>query len=414
MRNLLLRTTEGYAIDYLWGKIMKKNSGMGCVGSIAFILVVYFVIANWRAIVLILAISICIMLGIVWTVHNKNKQSVDGVKQEESAHHAEHQSVNTDTLNGSEKSLNTHQYSDPGEDRKPDSVHNKPTVTKPREGSDNPPLIHHLRRKLYDFVVFDIETTGLSKHDNEIIQLSAIKVAKDAVVDEFDTYVKPEVAIPNNITLLTGITNDNVTNAPDVINALASFRSFVGDLPLVGHNIYRFDLPFIIAKGFDMAEISALDTWKMAQQQIFDPQPRDLKLPTLKKYFDIHNKSHNAIEDCKTNLLVYQRMRDGQVQQVVSTQTWPQTLSNLRFVITGEFTGISREELTDEIRQYGGRVSRSVSKLTDYLLDGVQIANNLTDGIHSASELRAKELQQNGGKIRVLTLSALRQMEKGL
>ncbi|QFR23673.1 3'-5' exonuclease [Schleiferilactobacillus harbinensis] len=75
-------------------------------------------------------------------------------------------------------------------------------------GSNRCPIIHKLQKKLYDFVAFDIETTGLSPHRNEIIQLSAIKVKKDEVVDQFDSYVHPSEFIPTNIVYLTGISRE--------------------------------------------------------------------------------------------------------------------------------------------------------------------------------------------------------------
>ncbi|WP_125572536.1 3'-5' exonuclease [Lacticaseibacillus songhuajiangensis] len=64
------------------------------------------------------------------------------------------------------------------------------------------PVVHKLRRKLHSYVVFDIETTGLNRYEDEIIQISGVKVRADEVVGTFNSYVQPIESIPENITYL--------------------------------------------------------------------------------------------------------------------------------------------------------------------------------------------------------------------
>lgn len=65
------------------------------------------------------------------------------------------------------------------------------------------PTVHHLRRKLKDFVVIDIETTGLQR-DAKIIQLSSVKYKKDELVDTFNRYINPGIPVPADVSAITG------------------------------------------------------------------------------------------------------------------------------------------------------------------------------------------------------------------
>lgn len=243
------------------------------------------------------------------------------------------------------------------------------------------PVVHKIRRSLHDFIVFDIETTGLNAELNEIIQLSAIKVIDDKIVGTFDSYIRPHRPIPKKLVYLTGITNEAIADSPDVSEVMPKFVNFVKGLPLVGHNIVKFDIPFILNNDFTSDKIEALDTWTMAKSLDFPEELPNLKLPTLKKYFGVDRPSHNAIADCETNMIVYQRMRDNRLEPTpLPTPEPTHELDHLRFAITGEFLGYSRDDLINMISQHGGRVTKSVSKATDYLLDGAQVDSRLTAG----------------------------------
>ncbi|EPC45440.1 DNA polymerase III subunit epsilon, partial [Lacticaseibacillus paracasei subsp. paracasei Lpp7] len=197
------------------------------------------------------------------------------------------------------------------------------------------PVISRIRRSLHDFVVFDIETTGLNASSDEIIQLSAIKVHDDEVVDTFDCYLKPQRKIPEKIVYLTGITNELVEEASPIDEIMPQFVKFTAGFPLVGHNIIRFDLPFILRNGFYREKIEALDTLILARKTDFPDSISNFKLPTLKQYFGITNTSHNAIEDCRTNMVVYQRIRDGKLEATPAPIVKPtHELAKLRFAIT--------------------------------------------------------------------------------
>ena len=115
-----------------------------------------------------------------------------------------------------------------------------------------------------DYCVIDIETTGLDSKYDEIIEISALKVRNNKVIDQYTNLVKPKqrIFVDNDekdfcvengekvkyidefITDLTGITNQMLQNAPNISEVLPSFNEFVKDDVLIGHNV-NFDINFL-------------------------------------------------------------------------------------------------------------------------------------------------------------------------
>lgn len=263
-----------------------------------------------------------------------------------------------------------------------------------------------LQKDLYSFVVLDIETTGLIASEDGVTQVSAIKYVDNIKVDQFDTYVNPERDIPKKIQYLTHITTELVADKPIFSEIIPQLHEFIDGLPIIGHNI-NFDINFIVAHGYQNDQIFIEDTVTIARLKL--PELENYKLETLKKYFGVTNQSHNSLDDCETTAYIYQQMRDGITEKVVVEESIStnDNLSGLRFCITGQFMEMSRDEIKYTIEQNGGRVTGSISKLTDYLVDGEQVAENLTDGVHSAAELKAQELIENGAKVRIISLAEL-------
>ena len=102
-----------------------------------------------------------------------------------------------------------------------------------------------LLQYLPNYVLFDLETTGLVTELDAIIEISALKVKGGEIIDEFSTLVNPCMHIPYVASCVNGIVDDMVKDAPEIEEALKDFIAFVGNSVLMGHNIKRFDLPFI-------------------------------------------------------------------------------------------------------------------------------------------------------------------------
>lgn len=270
-----------------------------------------------------------------------------------------------------------------------------------------PPI--HGNDLFYDYIIFDIETTGLNKQNDDVIQLSALKVINDKIVDKLNTFVKPKIVIPEKITYLTGIKNDDVYDAPNIDEVINKFSTFIEDLPLIGHNIIKFDLPFLSEKGLVINGNSVIDTVPMSTFKL--PNLKNHRLPTLKKYFGIDNLSHNALNDCETNWIVYKKLRDNELQQVEINQVIiDDRLSGIRFSITGQFIDTSRDEIIKSITEHGGKYTKGISGKTNYLIVGKQIDERSITKDHSKTELKAQEMINNGSSLEIINLGEYKQL----
>lgn len=161
--------------------------------------------------------------------------------------------------------------------------------------------------KACDFVAFDIETTGLSPFSSKIIELSAVRFRNSEAKEVFSTLVNPQVHIPPKITNITGINDDAVKNAPTIEQVIDSFIEFIGNDPLVGHNIIDFDLPFLYQCGFNpkKPKRNYYDTLKISRRYIDKDDVDNFKLDTLLEYYDIQrDTAHRGdIDSCAEGLL---------------------------------------------------------------------------------------------------------------
>ena len=160
-----------------------------------------------------------------------------------------------------------------------------------------------------NYVVFDLETTGISYINDEVIEISAIKVHNHEVVSEFATLVNPKCAIPYSATQVNGITDDMVKDAPVFETALGDFLEFAGDYVLVGHNIHAFDMKFIYrdcTRYFEkIPDNDYIDTLKLARVCL--PQLKSHKLTDIADYYGISTMgAHRAASDCHMNRMVYE------------------------------------------------------------------------------------------------------------
>ncbi len=153
----------------------------------------------------------------------------------------------------------------------------------------------------HDFVVVDIETTGLNCKTDDIIEISAVKVENDTVTDEFSHLIRTDKQISPFIFGLTGINNAMLENADDISTVLCELFDFVGDMPIVGHNI-GFDMRFISwnsALIFGEKPCNAtLDSLLFSKELL--PELSSHKLSFLKDHFGINGASHRALDDCRT------------------------------------------------------------------------------------------------------------------
>jgi DNA polymerase-3 subunit alpha (Gram-positive type) len=159
-----------------------------------------------------------------------------------------------------------------------------------------------------EYIVLDIETTGLSRYMHKITEIAAVKVKTGKVVDEFQTLIDPEVHIPSFITRLTGITDNMVKDAPKIHEALPDFLEFASGLPIVAHNA-SFDHGFILynAKTYLNYEFcnEKVCTRKLANRLL--PDLHSKRLGVICEHLDIRNENaHRAMADVKATTQVFQ------------------------------------------------------------------------------------------------------------
>jgi DNA polymerase-3 subunit epsilon len=163
------------------------------------------------------------------------------------------------------------------------------------------------------FVVVDLETAGGKPVDAGITEIGAVKVRGGEVIGEFRTFCSPGVPIPAFISVLTGITDHHVADAPNVASAVREFLAFAnfesGDQPvLVAHNA-PFDVGFLksACAKFDIEwpKPLVLDTVVLARKILRKDEVRNRKLSTLAQFFRTPvSPTHRALDDARATTSV--------------------------------------------------------------------------------------------------------------
>lgn len=152
-----------------------------------------------------------------------------------------------------------------------------------------------------EFVIFDVETTGLSSVYDTIIEIGAVKMKNGEVIDRFDEFINPHHPLSEQTINLTSITDEMVSAADDEEVVIKRFKEFYGDDPLCGHNV-QFDVGFINAalRRADMEEITqpVVDTLEVSR--LLHPEQTRHTLDSLaKKYNVVLEHHHRANQDAE-------------------------------------------------------------------------------------------------------------------
>ena len=170
-----------------------------------------------------------------------------------------------------------------------------------------------------EYVVFDIETTGLKRETDRIIEIGAVKVINGKITDKFSTFINPDMPIPENITKLTSITDEDVKNAPKTDEAVSSFLSFVGNAVLVAHNA-GVDVGFIRKWTVDhdlSLDNTVVDTVELGK--MLSPELKNYKLDTLcEKYKVSLEHHHRAVDDAGATAELFEKFLAELKQEGVS------------------------------------------------------------------------------------------------
>lgn len=158
------------------------------------------------------------------------------------------------------------------------------------------------------FVVFDLETTGLSPSLDRIIEIGAVKFSDGKIIDRFSTLVDPQIKIPSDATAVNGINQDMVTGMPLIEDILPNFLIFIKNTILIAHNA-AFDIGFIrnsMARlGLGVLNNDFLDTKAMSQKAL--PGRKSYALQNIAADLGIKAlEAHRAVDDSRVCMEVFE------------------------------------------------------------------------------------------------------------
>ncbi|MFC0299455.1 ATP-dependent DNA helicase DinG [Virgibacillus soli] len=163
------------------------------------------------------------------------------------------------------------------------------------------------------YVVIDLETTGHSpKNNDKIIEVGIVVIENDEIVDTYSTFLNPKQTIPPFIVNLTGISNDDVADAPTFEEKAYEIAHYFEDCYIIAHNI-SFDLGFLNAElaNFNIPQLKnpVLDTVELAR--ILFPTSAGFKLEKLAEFLDIeHEDPHRALSDAYVTAKLFLKIKE--------------------------------------------------------------------------------------------------------
>ena len=272
------------------------------------------------------------------------------------------------------------------------------------------------RKRPANFISLDLETTGLSSENDEIVEIGAVRVIDGNIADRFHYLLKPLCHVSSSASKVNHITDDMLDNQPYIFQILPELLGFIGPYPVAAHNA-KFDARFLaqacLRYRFKCPRLF-FDTMQLVE---FFPDLPNKKLSTLLDAASIENTlSHRALSDAEAlaRLLVtcvnkkyclkvpaeYRPEYSKNEHFSGSVDKIDNSLSGKRFVITGNIEGYQRIDFEKLILSHGGKTTLSISNATDYLIVGN--FPGLPDNYVTAKVVYAKNLQSEGRKIQII------------
>ena len=166
---------------------------------------------------------------------------------------------------------------------------------------------------IMNYTVIDLETTGLNAETDTIIEYGALRIRNGTPEESFSMLVRADRKLPDSITELTGIHDEDLENATAPIDACRAFLAFIGEDVLLGQYI-SFDMDFLRKSceqsGMPFPVNKCLDLAKLARKQLRHLE--NYKLLTLVKHFKLADKvEHRALADCRSIYQVYCKLNEN-------------------------------------------------------------------------------------------------------
>lgn len=279
------------------------------------------------------------------------------------------------------------------------------------------------------FIVIDVETTGRSTSYDEVIELAAIKISANSVIDSFSSLIRPSRAVSPFITELTGITNEMLMQAPDISSVLPEYLDFIGNSILVGHNI-TYDINFVNSSaekcGLRPLANDYVDTLRIFRKLYPDLKHHRLMDLSEMYKFDYSN-AHRALADCEITYNCFcaladeitakystvdiflkstagksHKLKSSDISADVSEINPDNPFYGKVFVFTGTLEKMSRREAMQIVANHGGTNGDNVTKLTNYLVLGSNDYCSAISGGKSTKHKKAESLALAGQDIEII------------
>ena len=286
-----------------------------------------------------------------------------------------------------------------------------------------------------EFVAIDTETTGLSPANNEVIEISAVRYRNGQEIAEYETLVRPSKPVSPFISSLTGITNEMLEDAPPAYDAVSGFLKFVGSSVLVGHNVH-FDINFLydLTERYEMPPLTNnfIDTLYVARNKL--PGLKSYRLSALVEACGLSGDGfHRAGYDARMTAQVLLHIADNNPvtpagdethnkkkfrEHVKVSSMFPECTEcdtnnpcyGKVFVFTGELSHYKRRQAMQEVVNRGGSCKSSVTRNTNYLVEGSFEDIVVGDDGESTKQQVARKLQLNGYDIHIIPESVFLDM----
>jgi DNA polymerase III subunit epsilon len=244
-----------------------------------------------------------------------------------------------------------------------------------------------------DYVVIDIETTGLSPQWDEIIELSAARIRNNQIVETFSELVRPDLQIDTFIEQLTGITNQMLATARSIDAVLPDYLNFIGAELLIGHNV-NFDVNFIYDKWMNLQETpfknDYIDTLRLARKHIRELSSH--RLANILVHYGIPQaEAHRGMADVISTHSIYLKICEEVADQDAFIKSFIHNTQGVRArdisaaesnfndnhplygkvcVFTGALEKMLRREAMQLVADIGGINGDTVTRQTNFLILG--------------------------------------------
>lgn len=275
------------------------------------------------------------------------------------------------------------------------------------------------------YVAIDLETTGLHPRYDAIIEVAGVKIENGQETGRFQSLVKPHNWIDARIVQLTGITNEMVRSAPEPKGILPAFFDFIGDMPVVGHNI-NFDMNFLYEYASwlrpEPFTNDYVDTIQLSRRLY--PDLPDRKLATLVSYLGVSVQgAHRALEDCLAAQACFHKMKEeagrlggipkldwehwGSLSKTITPGTVDFNVDSpifgRSFAFTGKLERMTRKQAMQAVADVGGILCDGVIASTNYLVLGNNDYCKALQGGKSNKQKKAEKMQLEGADIAVIS-----------